>query len=311
MIAAAAHVDFWRWQAHPEVWLLVGGVVASYFYATRVIGPKVAADGEPVITGRQSAWFITGTALLWIVSDWPMHDVGEKYLYSVHMVQHLLLTLVLPPIFMLATPPWLARLVLGDPDSRAYRVVRKLCRPLLAGVVFNVVVAFSHWAPVVNNSVRSAPLHYGLHVMIVTTAFMMWMSVCGPIPEWRQPLPTQMIYLFLMSVLPTVPGAWLTLAEGPLYRVYDIPARMGHVSVIQDQQAAGLIMKLGGAVYLWSIITVLFFRWAHEQGFGLPVAGGPSPASVESEEQPLTWAQVEAELARLEVPRRQGPDEIH
>ncbi len=54
---------------------------------------------------------------------------------------------------------------------------------------------------------------------------MMWTCVCGPIAEWRISLPGQMIYLFLMSVVPTVPGGWLTFATGPLYSAYDHPAR--------------------------------------------------------------------------------------
>ena len=51
--------------------------------------------------------------LLWLASDWPVHDIAEEYLYSAHMIQHLLLTFVVPPLFLLATPEWLARLVVG------------------------------------------------------------------------------------------------------------------------------------------------------------------------------------------------------
>ena len=49
--------------------------------------------------------------LLWVAADWPVHDIGEQYLYLVHMSQHLVLTLVVPPVMLLATPEWLARLV--------------------------------------------------------------------------------------------------------------------------------------------------------------------------------------------------------
>ncbi len=273
MLVAAA-TDYWRFRPHPEVWLLVASVVGLYTYAMRVIGPKAVLPGEPVLTRRQLGWFITAVTTLWVASDWPLHDIAEDYLYAFHMVQHLLLTFVVPPLFLLAIPSWLARLIIGPAGSRSYELIRRACRPVFAGLLFNLISAGSHWAPIVNTSVRIGAFHYGLHLLFVTTALMMWMCVCGPIAEWRIALPLQMIYLFLMSVLPTVPGAWLTLAEGPLYKVYDHLPRMWDVSVIQDQQAAGLIMKLGGAVYLWSIITVLFFRWAKQSGFGSPT---PAP----------------------------------
>jgi putative membrane protein len=126
---------------------------------------------------------------------------------------------------------------------------------------------------------------------VVFAAVMMWTPVCGPIEEWRMTLPAQMIYLFLMSVVPTVPGAWLTFADNAVYDAYDIPVRVWGLTVQDDQQAAGLIMKLAGGSYLWAIITSLFFVWAgrHEraQQAGRRVA----------ERDVLTWQQVEAEFA--------------
>jgi putative membrane protein len=76
-----------------------------------------------------------------------------------------------------------------------------------------------------------------------------------------------MVYLFMMSVVPTVPGAWLTFASNPLFSAYDTPLRAFGISAVDDQQAAGLIMKLAGGTYLWTIITGMFFVWAsrHEK----------------------------------------------
>ena len=119
MIAA---VDPWRFHAHPEVWLLIAGIIGLALYATRVIGPKVVRDGSPIVTGRQKFWFVFGVVMLWVAADWPVHDIGEHYLYSVHMAQHLLLTMVVPPLFLLATPTWLAR------SDRRRRLVRRAHR---------------------------------------------------------------------------------------------------------------------------------------------------------------------------------------
>jgi len=253
--------DFWRWQPHPEVWLVVGVVVTMGFYVSRVIAPKVQGD----ITNRQRGFFVAGVVVLWLASDWPMHDVAEEYLYLVHMVQHLLFTLIMPALFLLAVPTWLARLLVGS--GRVPAVLRRLSRPVVAGVLFNAVAAITHWSTLVNASVEIGPLHYFIHFVMVATAFLMWVPVCGPFPELRMSLPGQMVYLFVMSIIPTVPGGWLTFAESPVYNVYNHGDRLWNIGVIADQQAAGVIMKIGGGLFLWSLITYLFFVWAgrHEE----------------------------------------------
>ncbi len=283
--------DFWAWHAHPEVWVLVASVSGLYLWAGRTIGPKVVPAGTTPITRGQKRWFFAGVAVMWLASDWPMHDVGEHYLYLVHMIQHLLLTFVMPPLILLGTPEWLARLVIGERKASVW--IKRFCRPVVAGVAYNAMILLIHWPTVVNHSVKIAALHFAIHTVLVLTATAWWMSICGPIPEWRISLPAQMVYLFLMSVVPTVPGAWLTFAERPLYKVYDIPQRMFNISVTQDQQAAGLIMKLGGGAYLWTIITMLFFRWAnrHEEAERL--------GRLVSERDVLTWQKVADEFERL------------
>lgn len=258
--------DFFRWQPRPEIWLLVIGLTGLYIYALRGIGPRAVRPGEPVATPAQKRWFVLGIVLLWIASDWPMHDVGEQYLYSVHMFQHMMLTFFIPPVMLLATPEWLARLVIGD--GRLGRWFLKLARPVPAAVVFNAVQILTHWSVVVNASVENGLLHYGLHTVVVVTSFAVWMPVVSPLPEYRTSVPAQCIHLFLISIIPTIPAGWLAFAEGVLYEVYDRPDRLWGISATSDQQAAGLIMKLGGSVFLWTLIIVLFFRWSGKQDQG-------------------------------------------
>src|SRR6185295_18513641 len=90
--ATARSPDVWRFQPHPEVWLLVTFLVGAYVYAVRVIGPDAVAPGQPVVTTRQVLCFVAAMAMLWAASDWPIHDLGEEYLYSVHMLQHMMLS---------------------------------------------------------------------------------------------------------------------------------------------------------------------------------------------------------------------------
>ena len=90
--------------------------------------------------------------------------------------------------------------------------------------------------------------------------------------------PGQMIYLFIMSIMPTVPGAWLTFTEGVLYEAYDKPVRLFGLSVTDDQQLAGFIMKIIGGAFLWVVIATMFFRWAkQEEAAAAQSAPRPSP----------------------------------
>ena len=254
----------WAWKPHPEVWIMIAALVLMYFYVTRVIGPKAVPKGQPIITRSQSRWYFSAIFLLWVAADWPMHDIAEDYLYSVHMVQHLTLTLVIPPMILIATPEWLARLVLGR--GRTYRIFRFATLPLVAGVLYNVIFAFAHIPWVVDDSVRSAGFHFGMHLALVLAALLMWNCVCGPLKELRISLPAQCIYLFLMSILPTVPGAWLVFANGVVYKEYIHPwPKLWGLTPIMDQQLAGFIMKVIGGLYLWSIIVKLFFNWSRHQ----------------------------------------------
>lgn len=247
-------------RVHTEVWLLVALVIAMGVYAVRVIGPKVVPEGEPIVTRRQKGWFVAGVLTLWVASDYPLHDLSEQYLYSLHMVQHMLLTFVMAPMFWLAMPEWLARLLVPA-DGKGYRLLKRLASPIAAGLIFNALVALTHWSVIVNTSVQVGPFHYLVHLVVVASALLMWVPVCGPWPELRLSPMGQCIYLFMMSVLPTIPGAWLSLAGAPLYEVYDRPVRLWGVSVIDDQAMAGLFMKVIGGAYLWGVIIVIFFSW--------------------------------------------------
>jgi putative membrane protein len=285
MIAESADLlaSPWRFQAHVEVWLLVAAVVGSWIYAVRVLGPRLAS-GRPATTPRQRRAFVAAVLILWLASDWPIHDVSEEYLYSVHMFQHMALSYFMPPLVLLATPDWLFRAVLGE--GALARAVRWMGRPVPAGLTFNVVVMVTHIPALVNRSVTDAPLHYGLHVAVVVSALFMWLPVCGPDPAMHVGYGGRMIYLFLMSVVPTVPAGWLTFAEGVVYRHYDIPVRVWGLSATIDQQLAGAVMKVGGGIFLWTIVGVMFFRrfaasFSREQSYVRGDASLPDVLTVE------------------------------
>lgn len=290
--------DPWRFQLHIEVWILIAGLVAAWLYTVRVLGPKAAPAGQ-IMPKRQKRMFILMITLLWLSSDWPMHDIAEEYLYSVHMVQHFILTYVVPPLALLSTPEWLFRLLIGN--GKVYKVVHAMTRPVVGVVVYNLTLLLTHTPQIVNRSAAGGPLHYSIHVLVVVTSLMFWTPVCGPIREWRMSDGAKMIYLFGTSLIPTIPAGWLTFAEGSVYNHYDTNVRVGGISVLSDQQAAGGIMKLGGSVYMWTLIIYIYFkRFMHgfldDQSYSKGTT--PPDSEIVGTEAPLMYSEVEQAFER-------------
>lgn len=296
MIAEAANplLDPWRFQAHPEIWLLIVFLIGAYTYAVKVIGPQAGVAQHETLSRKNLISFIAAIGLLWFSTDWPMHDISEEYLYSVHMFQHMVLAYFVPPLVLLAIPEWLFRAVIGE--GKAYRFVRFLSKPIIAGLLFNVVVMITHIPGLVNRSAESSPLHYTMHILVVTTALCMWSPICSPAKEFHIGYAGKTIYLFLMSVVPTVPAAWLTFAEDSVYKHYDIPIRVWGLSTETDQQLAGAVMKTGGSLFLWAIVIFIFFKRL-AKGFY------KDQSYVPEEEAPLTFSEVEEAFAQSPAPK--------
>jgi len=271
----------WAWHPHPDVWLLVAVLSGGYALAVRRRGSRHVAPGERPVSSAQVAAFSLGVLSTWLGADWPVHDLGERYLYSVHMVQHLLFSLVAPPLLLLGTPAWMARELLAFP--RLFRAVQRLARPLPALVVFNAVLVVTHWPALVDLTLRVEVAHFAVHAVLFGSALLMWCPVVAPLPELRlSSPPAQMLYLFLQSIVPTVPASFLVFAQRPIYRFYETVPRLWGLPAGEDQRIAGLLMKLGGGLILWAVITVLFFRWQAEE--------------LASEELASDWQALDAEL---------------
>jgi putative membrane protein len=248
------------WSPHPLIWLTTVGLLFAYVWAVTVLGPRRAPVGRPVATSGQKAAFLLGVLGLWAAEEWPLHELAEQYLFSAHMVQHIIFAFVVPPLLLLGMPRWLVRTLLGN--GTRFKIVRFLTRPLVALVLFNGAIVAMHWAPVVNLQSESAFFHLLFHGALVGAALLMWSVVVAPVPELdRLSDPAKMLYLFLQSIVPTVPSSFLTFAEKPLYEFYENAPRIWGLSAATDQMIAGLIMKIVGGLLLWSVIAVMFFRW--------------------------------------------------
>jgi putative membrane protein len=251
-----APATFPSFHVHLDVWLLFGSILAAYVIACRR-HDRVTGEATPP---RRKRFFATGIAVLFVGASWPIHDLAERYLYSVHMAQHILFTLVAPPLLIAGMPAWLLREFLRPrPVVAVFRVVTK---PLVALILFNGVLLFTHWPAVVTVSVQSEWIHFGLHLLLVSSALAMWWPVMSPLPEFPAlPAPGQMLYLFLQSLAPTIPASFLTFGDHPLYHVYTTFPRLWGIGALNDQLTAGLIMKIIGGAILWGFIATIFFRW--------------------------------------------------
>jgi putative membrane protein len=128
------------------------------------------------------------------------------------------------------------------------------------------VLVFTHWPLIVNEALTSGLVHFLIHALLLVSSLIVWMPIVSPLPEIPRLAPVlQMLYLFAWSVVPTVPASFLTFGASPLYKFYEHVPHLFGFSTLEDQQAAGLIMKIGAGLLLWMIIAVVFFRWASEE----------------------------------------------
>lgn len=260
--------------SHPDVLLVVAVIAVGYITALTRLGPQLAPAGCPVATRQQKICFALGTLAIFLASSWPIHDLAEGYMYSIHMVQHLTYTMVAAPLLLLGTPAWLARWILRP--RWLFSTVRAMSRFVPAIVTFNVIIVVTHWPAFVDLTLRSALVHFLAHTVLLGSAFLIWMPILSPLPEIPRLAPIgRMVFLFLQTIVPTVPASFLTFGQHPLYRRYESLPKLWGLSALNDQLIAGLIMKIAAGLLLMTLIAVIFFRWvATEDVVPRPRASG-------------------------------------
>src|SRR5688500_16176115 len=103
-----------RFDIHPSV--LIGCIAFGALYAFGITRGRKRGE---IVASQQIASFMAGIAVLFVSLNGPIHELSDYYLFSAHMVQHLLLTLVMPPLLLIGTPDWLLRSLLRHPALRA------------------------------------------------------------------------------------------------------------------------------------------------------------------------------------------------
>jgi putative membrane protein len=251
----------WSWSLHPTVFLGTGLLGALYVWG---IGPwrRRRALGPPV-PGWQIACFVAGLLVILLSLNGPMHDLSDYYLFSAHMLQHLLLTLLLPPLLIAGTPGWLLSPLLRRPA--ALRLARIITKPVVAAGLYTVTIAVWHLTPFYDLMMRSHDVHIVTHLMFMVTATIMWWPVMSPVPELPRLTPgVGMLYLFLVGIPMQLVAALITLSDDVLYPWYSAAPRTFGLTPLDDQVLGGLLMWVPGNLWMFLAIGVLFFRWARE-----------------------------------------------
>ena len=239
-----------RWDWHPSV--VIGLALLGGLYA--YLGGLAAPRRRVLALG--AALGVLGVSL-----NGPLHSLSDGYLFSAHMVQHLLLTLVFPPLLLYGAPVWVVRPLLGP--GWVLRVAHRATRPLAAGALFSAPITLWHVPQFYEAALEHHPLHIVQHLVFIATAVIMWWPILSPVPELpRANYPTQLMYLFALGLPMSLAGALITLSERVLYPFYAAAPRVWGLTALADQQLGGLLMWVVGTIYLWVAASVVWFRWA-------------------------------------------------
>ena len=251
-----------EWSIHPSVIIGVALFGALYFYC---IGPlrrrkNLGAPAEP----WRPLCFVLGLAVMLGALNGPIHDLSDSYLFSIHMAQHLLLTMVLPPLLIVGVPGWLVDAAARPPLVRA--VGRFLTHPVTAGVLFSAALLVWHTVDAYDLMMRNHDVHVMTHLIFMVTAVLLWWPVTSPSAALPRLKPGMgMLYLFLVQLPMQLLGAIITFADAPLYPWYSAAPRTWGLSPLDDQKLGGLLMWIPGNLWIWGAMSLLFFEWARRE----------------------------------------------
>jgi putative membrane protein len=247
-----ANLSWWRWSIHPSTAIGIAALGVLYLWAARRL------RREPTLT--QKIFFFAGLFVMFASLNGPIHDLSDEYLFSAHMVQHLLLTLAMPPLLLAGVPGWMIRRPLAT--GFIAPVARWLTRAPIAFIVFNVVMAAWHLPPLYNAAMANHNIHILEHLMFMAAAVLMWWPLLSQLPEFpRLAYPGQMLYTFLMSIPMSIVAVYIAMSDHVLYPAYAAAPRVLPISPLEDQLLGALIMWIPGGIIFMIIMTVVFFKW--------------------------------------------------
>ncbi|HEY7332862.1 MAG TPA: cytochrome c oxidase assembly protein [Candidatus Limnocylindria bacterium] len=256
------------WSPDPVPLLGVGLAAAAYLWAVR----RLAASGSRAPHPRwRTASFLAGLGAIVVALNSPI-EAYEGILFSVHMVQHMILELVAAPLLLLGAPVTLAlrvatpsvrRRLLGVLHSRALTVISF---PLVGWLVFAGVNWGWHFSSLYNDALENAALHYVQHASFLAASLLFWWPVVGADPSrWRLPYPVRLFYLFLAMPQNSFLGVALMGAPAVLYPHYLTNLRTWGPSAVADQNLGGILMWVVGDMVFLAAMGAVVAAWVRHE----------------------------------------------
>jgi cytochrome c oxidase assembly factor CtaG len=227
--------------------------------------PPLAASWKP-------AAYIGGLLLLAVALMSPIDTLGSQLFYM-HMIQHLLLVMFVPPLLLIASPyPMILWGLSSGPRHKIASVLnqesgpRKLITKLTApGIVWFLYIATYigwHDPGMYNLALRSEVIHDLEHVTFFATAVLFWWHVTGAAPRFHRTFTTGKRLLYLIAAIPAnmFTGIAIAFASQPIYSYYTTVPRFYGLSVMEDQILAGVIMWIPGSMMLLLAALILISR---------------------------------------------------
>ena len=224
--------------------MLAGTVALAAAYLWLIGRRGVVTEWSPMAR----AYFAGGLLLLFLALESPIDVGGDHYLFSLHMLQHLLLAMVVPPL-----------LLLGMPD--AWRLTDRVhVSPLAASIVFNLVLAIWHLPFLYEATLRNEPIHVLEHLTFLAAGLLFWWPIIVPSAARKaMSVIGKIAYLGFAGVPPTILGLAFILSPSVLYPFYAAAPRVTPLSPLDDQLLAGLVMfGLGNIIYFIAIWIIFF-----------------------------------------------------
>jgi putative membrane protein len=246
-----------QWDWEPSILIGIALLSAGYAYA---IGPlrRKHGLGPPAQRGRIVLFVLAQLTLVLALLS-PIDEIGDEYLFSAHMVQHLLLSTLWPPLLLLSLPDWLVRPLFQRGWFSA--IASFLTLPAIAIILFNVDVYLWHIPGLYDATLENQWVHIAEHLSFMGFGVLNWWPVLSPLREQRLSYPLQILYLFADGMFMMVLGIVFTFSPTVFYSPYLTAPRLWGLSPLTDQQLGGLIMWYPGNLPYGVLLIVAFYRW--------------------------------------------------
>jgi len=259
-----------RWEFDPLFIIVVGLSSWIYYALVQRVNRLHAKAPWP---RKRTLYFMSGNLVLVLALISPPATYDTD-LFSLHMVQHLLITMVAARLFLLGTPVTLAlraatpqvrrNVLLPMLHSRALKIVMF---PVVSWIIFAAVMWLSHFSALYEASLTNTWIHRGEHLLYLVAALMFWWQAIGLDPTpWRMPHPVRLIYVFLQLPQSSFLGGPLYHKTKVLYSHYANLGRTWGPSPLFDQQIAWTIMWIMGDMMFLGAMALIGRSWMkHEE----------------------------------------------